>query len=189
MTSSQRSADPPGTDARNLKDPVKRIAIAIVAAFCAVLAGAQSADAATEGYAWAHAAGHWPRIYVENHTDLHWSITASVRAWGSGLRIGSCRAGAGCIRITSPARGHAAPLGQSFIYAAGTRITKVDIELNASDEAQPPAVRKVAAEHELGHALGLAHDTSYRGIMGPTAFGYDYINSYARKELTGIYGA
>lgn len=170
---------------------MKRTAITIIAALAAlgaVLAGASSAGAATEGYTWAHIPRHWPLVYVEDHTDLHWSITDSVRAWGSGLRLGSCRAGAGCIRITSPARGNAAPFGQSFIYATGATITKVDIELNASDEAQPATVRKVAAEHELGHALGLAHDTSYHGIMGPTAFGYDYINSYARKELAAIYG-
>jgi predicted Zn-dependent protease len=154
----------------------------------ALLAGPQSAGAATEGYSWQHTAKHWPLVYVENHTDGHWSITASVAAWGSGLRAGTCRAGAGCIRVTSPARGHAAPLGQSFIYAAGNRITSVNIQMNASDEAQPSTVRKVAAEHELGHALGLAHDTSYHGVMGPTAFGYDYINSYARKELAAIYG-
>lgn len=167
---------------------MKKTAITIIAALAAVLAGASAAGAATEGYTWRHTAGHWPLVYVENHTDYRWSVTDSVRAWGSGLRLGSCRAGAGCIRITSPARGNAAPFGQSFIYATGTTLTKVDIELNASDEAQPWTVRKVATEHELGHALGLAHDTSYHGVMGPTAFGYDYINSYERKELAAIYG-
>lgn len=167
---------------------MRTTAITIIAALAAVLAGASSAGAATEGYTWRHTAGHWPLVYVENHTDYHWSVTDSVRAWGSGLRLGSCRAGAGCIRITSPARGNAAPFGQSFIYATGATTTKVDIKLNASDEAQPATVRKVATEHELGHALGLAHDTSYHGVMGPTAFGYDYINSYERKELAAIYG-
>jgi predicted Zn-dependent protease len=49
-------------------------------------------------------------------------------------------------------------------------------------------VRKVAAQHELGHALGLAHNTTYRGIMGPVAWGYDSINTYERKELARIYG-
>ena len=170
---------------------MKKIAIAFVAALtalAAVLAGAPSAGASTEGYTWSHATRHWPVVYVENHTDQHWSVTAAVVAWGSGLRTGTCRAGAGCIRITSPARGLLAPLGQTSIYAVGSRITSVTIMMNASDEAQPAAVRKVAMEHELGHALGLGHDTSYHGIMGPIAFGYDRIDSYVRTELAGIYG-
>lgn len=167
---------------------MKRIAIAIAAALAALLAGAHPAAASVEGYTWKHVAGHWPIVYVENHTDGLWSITDAAKSWGPGLRIGSCRAGAGCIRVTSPARGNAAPLGQSFIYATGGTITRVDIQLNRSDEAQPATVRRVAAQHELGHALGLGHDTSYRGIMGPVAWGYDYINAYERKVLAGIYG-
>ena len=149
--------------------------------------GAQPAAASTEGYTWAHTAGHWPVVYVEDHADGRWSVASSVKAWGSGLRLGTCRSGAGCIRITSPARGNSAPFGLSSIYATKTTITRVDIQMNASDEAQPAAVRNVAMEHELGHALGLAHDTSYHGIMGPTAWGYDYINTFARHELTTIY--
>lgn len=170
---------------------MKRIAIAVVGVVSALLsiaAGAQSAGASTEGVTWSHAARHWPVVYVENHTDSRWSVATSVRAWGSGLRVGACRSGAGCIRITSPARGKAAPMGQSLISVTGRRITGVTIEMNASDEAQPAAVRKVAAAHELGHALGLGHDKSHHGVMGPIAFGYDHINSYARKELAGLYG-
>ncbi len=167
---------------------MKRIATAVVAALLAVLAGSQSAGAATEGVAWAHTAHRWPVVYVEDHTDQHWSIAASVKTWGSGLRMGTCRTGAGCIRITSPTRGSAAPLGQTYVYASGTRITSATIKMNASDEAQPASVRKVAAQHEIGHALGLGHDTSHHSVMGPTAYGYDYINSYVRKELAGIYG-
>ncbi len=164
------------------------IIITIVAGLGALLAGAQPAGAAVEGYTWQHSTGHWPVVYVQNDTNRHWSVNAAVRAWGSGLRIGTCRVNAGCIRITSPKRGNSKPLGQSFIYATGATITRVDIQLNASDEAQPTTVRKVATEHELGHALGLAHDTSYHGVMSPTAWGYNYINAFARKELAGAYG-
>lgn len=171
-----------------MKPAMKMTAIGVTAALVTVLAGASSAGASTEGYTWRHTAGHWPVVYVEDHTDHYWSVTESVQAWGSGLRLGSCRAGAGCIRITSPARGHAAPFGETSIYAAGTTTTNVNIAMNASDEAQPATVRRVATEHELGHALGLAHDTSYHGIMGPTAFSYDYINTYERHELAAIYG-
>jgi hypothetical protein len=171
--------------------PVKRIAIAVVSVVSACLSiavGAQSAGATTEGVTWAHAAQRWPVVYVENHTDGRWSVATSVRAWGSGLRVGACRSGAGCIRITSPERGLRAPMGQTLVYATGSRITRVTIEMNASDEAQPAAVRKVAAAHELGHALGLGHDRSYHGVMGPVAYGYDHINRYAREELAGLYG-
>lgn len=172
-------------------DSMKRIAIAvvgIVSGFLAIAAGGQSAGATTEGVTWTHAARHWPVVYVEDHTDLRWSVATSVKAWGSGLRLGTCRSGAGCVRITSSARGSAAPMGQSLISVTGPRITSVTIKMNASDEAQPAAVRKVAAAHELGHALGLGHDTSHHGVMGPIAFGYDYINSYARNELAALYG-
>lgn len=171
---------------------MKRIAIAIIIAVAAglgaLLAGASSAGAAVEGYTWQHVTGHWPVVYVDNRTNQHWAVNTAVRAWGSGLRIGKCRAGAGCIRVTSPSRGDSKPLGQSFIYASGATISRVDIQMNASDEAQPMTVRTVATEHELGHALGLAHDTSYHGVMGPTAWGYDYINAFARKELARAYG-
>lgn len=170
---------------------MKRIAVAIasvLAALAALLAGATSASASVEGYTWKHVTGHWAVVYVENHTDYRWSVTDAVTGWRSGLRLGSCRAGAGCIRISSPARGQAAPLGQSFIYAVGRTITRVDIKMNRSDENQPAAVRKVATQHELGHALGLGHNTSYHGIMGPIAWGHDYINSYERRVLAGIYG-
>ncbi len=149
--------------------------------------GAQTAAAATEGYTWSHAAGHWPVVYVEDHTDGNWSVADSVAGWGSGLRVGTCEAGAGCIRITSPVRGKSAPFGQSFIYATKSTITRVDIQMNASDEAQPANVREVATEHELGHALGLAHDTSYHGIMNATAWGCDHINAFARHELADLY--
>ena len=170
---------------------MKRIAVAIaaiLAALTALLAVASPAAASVEGYTWKHTAGHWPVVYVENQTDGHWSLGDAVAGWGSGLRIGSCRSGAGCIRVTTPARGNDAPLGQSFIYAAGTTIVRVDIQLNRSDEGQPAAVRKVAAQHELGHALGLGHNTSYHAIMGPVAWGYDRINSYERNVLARIYG-
>jgi hypothetical protein len=171
---------------------MKRIAIAIAVAIAAglgaLLVGVQPAGAAIEGYTWQHVGGRWAVVYVQNDTNGHWAVNDAVRAWGSGLRIGSCRRGAGCIRVTSPARGNKNPLGQSFIYASGTSITRVDIQLNASDEAQPATVRKVAAEHELGHALGLAHDTSYHGIMGPTAWSYDHINQFERNELARMYG-
>lgn len=170
---------------------MRRTAIAVsavLALLTALLAGTARAEASTVVYTWPHATGRWPVVFVENHTDGRWPVTAAVVAWGSGLHVGRCRAGAGCIRITSPSRGRSAPLGQSSVYAAGKAITRVDISMNASDEAQPAAVRTVATEHELGHALGLGHDRSYHGIMGPVAWGYDRINAYARAELAGRYG-
>ena len=175
----------------NERYDVKRIVIAVVAAFATLgssFLAVPPAAASTEGYTWAHKAGHWPVVYVEDHTNGHWSVAGSVADWGSGLRMGACRTGVGCIRVTSPARGNSAPFGQSSIYATGTTVTRVDIQMNASDGAQPADVRKVATEHELGHALGLAHDTSHHGIMGPTAWGHDYINAFARHELADIYG-
>lgn len=170
---------------------MKRIVVAVVAAFttlASLLIGVQPAAASTEGYTWTHAAGHWPVVYVEDHTDGRWAVSGSVADWGSGLRVGTCRAGAGCISITSPVRGKSAPFGQTFIYATKTTMTSVNIEMNASDEAQPADVRKVATEHELGHALGLGHDTSYHGIMNPTAWSCDHINSFERHEMAVSYG-
>lgn len=166
---------------------MRRIATALTL-LAVVLGAAVRADASTAGYTWLHTTGRWPVVFVENHTDGRWAVADSVLAWGSGLRVGPCRTGAGCIRITSPFRGGSAPLGQSFIYATGRTIVHVDIAMNASDEAQPAGVRKVATEHELGHALGLGHDASYHGIMGPIAWSYDQINAYARAELKGSYG-
>jgi hypothetical protein len=191
QSQSDRSVDWSAGRPRRRRSPLKRIAIAIASALVALLAllaGAQPAGASASGYSWKHVAGHWPVVYVQNQTDGHWSITKAVKSWGPGLRIGPCRAGAGCIRITSPARGKAAPLGQSFIYAIGKTITRVDIQLNRSNERQPAAVRKVAAQHELGHALGLGHNRLYRGVMGPVAWGHDRINTYERRALARIYG-
>lgn len=144
---------------------------------------------------WPARAHHWPVVIVEDHTAGKWSVKAAVARWHSGLRMGTCRAGAGCVRVFSTWDPTTNDLGDTNYVAArptfgpGQFNYSIRISLDwALGRNYGPAVRFQTAMHELGHAQGLGHDRS-GGVMWWQADGRHLtISSYERWRLRGEYG-
>lgn len=165
-------------------------AVAAVLAAVAILANASPAAAAAPSATnyWTTTPG-WAHLIVEDHTAGAWPVARAVAMWGSGLTLGTCNYRHGCIRVFNE-RISADYDGLTTWHAADNIYhRKVRIVLNAryrnSDTARE---RYEATLHELGHSLGLNHDTT-GGCMYPVNNGlHAYVSSGERAVLRRAYG-
>jgi len=111
-------------------------------------------------------------IYVQSEAPGYWHVGGAVKAWNKGLtavqlKLGDCQDGARCIKVSQVSElpdqdGH-------MVLGRTTNFFSTSVKFNGAAVGQVPASwLKVAACHELGHALGLKHRTVRASCMDAT---------------------
>lgn len=164
---------------------IRRLTVLIATLTAAILLAASPAQASTLGITWNHSSGHAPYVMVEDHTGWAWPVTAGVSKWSYGLHYGHCY-NSQCVRVYEVNWGRNGVVGKTNILYSGTHFVSATIYLNDAYSYLSYSNRLQAATHELGHALGLGHD-SYWDVMHPSICGCLTISSYERSELAWLY--
>jgi hypothetical protein len=106
-------------------------------------------------------------IYVQNEASSAWPVRQAVSAWNAGLRrvklrLGRCRVGATCIRVSEAdfgsGSGSRVRLGETSAFGGSVRLSRNVGRLSAHDRAQTVC-------HELGHSLGRPHRKEFSTCM------------------------
>lgn len=165
----------------------------LAAAGGAVALLATPASASVEGPTWVHGPHTFGSVQVEDHTGDFWPVTASTSSWGSGYHYGRCY-NSQCVRVYETDDGDNGVVGETYYdshqTSAGQRFSSVTIYMNDFYGRQYSSTqRQEAITHELGHALGLGHDSgSGRGVMYSYVDGYHTsISTLERTELSQLY--
>jgi hypothetical protein len=114
---------------------------------------------------------HWSRrtIYVNDQTGGRWPVIAAAARWNAGgsvrIHVGrSCRVGYPCVRVYS--RYSSGPyVGQTPIAAYYSKLTWADITMNSRFARWSWTQHAGFITHEMGHALGLSHDSWASSVM------------------------
>lgn len=147
---------------------------------------------------WWHDDGVMPMVIVENHvTDF--PIITAVKNWnavGTKFRFGTCNDFDPCVKVYTVHQGangyDATTAIQTWEGPPRTIVNPVIIRLNHYYGYYGPwpgySARLQTTMHELGHAVGLVHDTS-GGVMASGVDGkHTTISSYEVRELRSLYG-
>ncbi|MDQ2851502.1 MAG: hypothetical protein M3Y49_12350 [Actinomycetota bacterium] len=168
------------------------ILLTLVAGMSVALAS--PAHASIEGPTWAHTAGHWGNVSVEDHTSGAWPVKTAVATWGSGLYYRSCGTSNQCVKVSEKNQGDTGQIAitsQSWTQDAKgkTHFTPLTITINSYYNTRTTAaVRSQVVTHELGHALGLGHDTWNDVMNADGVHSYNVVSPQEREELRNIYG-
>lgn len=144
---------------------------------------------------------HWNRVntataqvYFIDHTSVLWPVSASAQRWNSTNRLGvywrspsqGCPgSNVGCVPVTEVSLPNAGWLGRTSYTVVGDHFGDVSIKLNTgvADAGQ----KRWAACHELGHAIGLAHQNASDSCM-TTGNVANYPNGHDFDKIKGLYG-
>jgi hypothetical protein len=164
-------------------------AIGIAVMTFVVFAGVPEASARLAPYRWQQT-----RVYVENHASARWQVPAATQLWSAGVKNfvlinGRCRPNAPCIKVYEGRYGDTGWIGVTQIAYRGRYIVgTVTIKLNATYSWYTARSRRAVACHEIGHAIGAAHNGNYRGsCMYDPAWRYPYPSKQDMAELTARY--
>ncbi len=163
--------------------------VALVAGLGWLVLTAAPASAGVLGVSWPNPPGAWPTVAVSDRTGTAWPVRAATAAWGSGLRYAACSSAPHCIRVSRVNSGPNGTVGTAR-YAYDERGTLLSCRVVVNDyyaSRLSRAERYQAVAHELGHCLGLGHN-SRAGVMYPEVVGYAAISQHDRRELRSIYG-
>lgn len=126
----------------------------------------------------AHAAqvapdAHWGNrtIYVVNQAGPGWPVAGPIWEWNRThvlniVRVPACT-GTGCLTIYRGGCASSRYDGQTFPLAIHGYLVTANIHLCPRALGYSYAKRREIVLHELGHALGLQHDTRSTSIMWP----------------------
>jgi hypothetical protein len=119
---------------------------------------------------WATNGHEDPQVYFVDHTTAAWPVAAAVNVWNQAQSVDSLyrwnvcptTAGAHCVHVNSANYGNTAWLGETTIrYDAARNMIDGSVEVRFNNFHVTTAARKRKTVcHELGHVLGLGHNTS-----------------------------
>lgn len=167
---------------------MKRRLAAVAAALGIALVAANPAAATPLGPKWDHRV---VTVYVDYNVVV-WSINVALADWSkaSGVDLVLTRSYANAdVRVHQ--RDLPAPsAGETLVTYIGTRIIHAEVTLDTTAIGLAPCSRSHIAAHELGHALGLAHNTTDRASLlyvGTGAACTTHPSAYDYADLKAMY--
>ena len=167
-----------------------RAALASLAAGAALISvAAPQADAVTYGLRWPTRTVY---VYVDATVSSRWYVTKDLAQWS---RAG----GINVYRTSDPAKAqirvHQRDLpspnaAQTALAWSGSTLVGADITLDSTMVSSTYCSRRHTATHELGHALGLDHNTTSKTsimFVGAGAVCSYVPNSYDYADVRAIY--
>jgi hypothetical protein len=134
-------------------------------------------------------------IYVNDNTGAYWRpiVTTAIRGWNHGgsvhlVHASSCRPGFPCVHVRST-YWSSDVVGQTTMRWPGGVLTYARVVMNREYNRFPSYFRQAAMVHELGHAIGLFHETSTGSVMWPATYrtwpsAYDF--GLVRRAYSGV---
>jgi hypothetical protein len=120
-----------------------------------------------------------PQVYFRDHTPARWPVSASVSKWHEAVGIdsywisgGSSCPGSGkhCVNVYSANYGATGWKGStSYQYDSSRYFIDGTVKVQLNDYYSSTADNRGTTCHELGHALGVGHNTSTSSCMYSTS--------------------
>lgn len=138
----------------------------LIAAVAAALLGVGRADA------YQFEGGRWPTRTVTYYTETpaySWSVDTAAYAWNtSGARIQFVKSTRSAAKVVIGARWYKQPAGEAHVQRIGTTFIGATIGIQPGHDRYETAL---IMAHELGHVLGLDHESQQCATMNPTVGG------------------
>lgn len=158
----------------------------IAAAVVGRPAAAHAAQLAPDSARWGNRT-----VYVVNHAGSGWPVAVATWEWNRGgvvhlVRVPSCT-GTGCLTISRGGCTQSNYDGQTFVVARHGYLLAANVSLCSRALGDSYAKRREIVIHELGHALGLNHDTRTTSIMWPWTHAQYAPSAYDYRLVARLY--
>lgn len=169
--------------------PARAVIASLIAAAAVVGPATAPAQAATYGVKWAASTVY---VYVDPNVSAGWYISYDIATW-TGWGINVYRT---LDKAKAQIRVHQRDLpspraAETALVWSGSTLISADVTLDVTALALPWCSRRHIATHEMGHAMGLAHNTSdrtslmYVGSGGTCSMYLSYLDYSDMRSLYG----
>ena len=135
----------------------------VLAALAAAVMGAGRADA------YQFEGGRWPTRTITYFTDTaayRWSVDTAAYAWNtSGARVQFVKTSRADAQVLVGIRWYKQPAGEAHVQRLGDAFVSATVGVQAGHDRYEMAL---IVAHELGHVLGLDHETRQCATMNPS---------------------
>lgn len=116
--------------------------------------------------------GRWPTRTITYYNDTpadSWAVDTAAYAWNtSGARIQFVKSSRSAAKVLIGIRWYKQPAGDAHVQRLGTTFLDATVGIQAGHDRYETAL---IMAHELGHVLGLDHETGVCATMNPSVGG------------------